>query len=50
MRESERYSGRSLKAGTFVGGEVLMELKDNGIGMKEEVIEQVLDLSEKGIG
>ncbi|WP_239616228.1 sensor histidine kinase [Cohnella mopanensis] len=32
------------------GDEIVMEIRDNGIGMKEETIEQVLDPSEKGVG
>ncbi|QJD86590.1 cache domain-containing sensor histidine kinase [Cohnella herbarum] len=32
------------------GEEIVMEIRDNGIGMKEETIEQVLDPSEKGVG
>jgi two-component system sensor histidine kinase YesM len=32
------------------GEEVCMEVQDNGIGMKEELIEQVLSPAEKGVG
>jgi two-component system sensor histidine kinase YesM len=32
------------------GDEVCMEVQDNGIGMKDELIEQVLSPSEKGVG
>nr|WP_306220332.1 sensor histidine kinase [Cohnella sp. WQ 127256] len=35
---------------TSEGEDVVMQVQDNGIGMKEEMIEQVLDPSEKGIG
>lgn len=34
----------------FEGDEICMEVQDNGIGMKEELIEQILTLSEKGVG
>ncbi|MFB9274007.1 sensor histidine kinase [Cohnella cellulosilytica] len=32
------------------GDDVVMQVEDNGIGMKEELVEQVLDPTEKGVG